>query len=111
MKTDSIVIVGTGQAGGWAAQTLRKEGYTGKVVLIGDEPHRPYERPPLSKAVLSGEAPADSTSLLKTEAFEQLGLDWRPNVRVMSIDRRAQHVRLSAGEPVAYDRLILCSGG
>ena len=111
MKNDSIVIVGTGQAGGWAAQTLRKEGYTGKVVLIGDEPHRPYERPPLSKAVLSGEAPADSTCLLKTEAFEQLDLDWRPNVRVTSIDRGARHVRLAAGEPVTYDRLILCSGG
>ena len=56
MNTDNIVIIGTGQAGGWAAQTLRKEGFAGKVFLIGEEPHRPYERPPLSKAVLSGDA-------------------------------------------------------
>jgi 3-phenylpropionate/trans-cinnamate dioxygenase ferredoxin reductase subunit len=111
MKTDTIVIVGTGQAGGWAAQTLRKEGFVGKVVLIGDEPHYPYERPPLSKAVLSGEAPAESTYLIKTEAFEKLDLDWRPNVRVTAIDRAATQILLSTGEPIAYGKLILCSGG
>ena len=111
MNTDSIVIVGTGQAGGWAAQTLRKEGFTGKVVLIGEEPHRPYERPPLSKAVLSGDAPAESTQLINIEAFEKLGLDWRPNVRVTSIDRVGRQVLLSTGESVSYDKLIICSGG
>ncbi|MDB5759825.1 MAG: putative FAD-dependent pyridine nucleotide-disulfide oxidoreductase, partial [Burkholderia sp.] len=46
MKTHTIIIVGSGQAGGWAAQTLRKEGYDGRIVLVGDEPHYPYERPP-----------------------------------------------------------------
>ena len=65
MTPHTIVIVGTGQAGGWAAQTLRKEGFAGTVVLIGEEPHPPYERPPLSKAVLSGAAAADSTHLLR----------------------------------------------
>jgi len=111
MDTRTVVIVGTGQAGGWAAQTLRKEGFTGKVVLIGDEPHWPYERPPLSKAVLSGEAPAESTYLIKAEAFEKLGLDWRANVRVTSIDRVASQVRLSTGESIGFDKLILCNGG
>jgi 3-phenylpropionate/trans-cinnamate dioxygenase ferredoxin reductase subunit len=111
MTADNIVIVGTGQAGGWAAQTLRKEGYAGKVVLIGDEPHIPYERPPLSKAVLSGEASADSTHLIKREAFDQLTLDWRPGVRVTTIDRAAKRLSLSAGEHLAYDKLILCNGG
>ena len=111
MTADNIVIVGTGQAGGWAAQTLRKEGYAGRIVLVGDEPHIPYERPPLSKAVLAGEAPAHSTYLIKSEAFDQLALDWRPNVRVTAIDRTARRLRVSAGEPIAYDRLILCSGG
>jgi 3-phenylpropionate/trans-cinnamate dioxygenase ferredoxin reductase subunit len=89
MSIDTIVIVGTGQAGGWAAQTLRKEGFTGRLVLIGEEPHRPYERPPLSKAVLSGEASAESTHLTSMEAFEKLALDWRPKARVSSIDGRA----------------------
>ena len=111
MTADNIVIVGTGQAGGWAAQTLRKEGYAGKVVLVGDEPHIPYERPPLSKSVLSGEASAESTYLIKSEAFEQLALDWRPSVRVMAIDRAAKRLRLSAGGPIEYDKLILCNGG
>jgi 3-phenylpropionate/trans-cinnamate dioxygenase ferredoxin reductase component len=111
MTTDTIVIVGTGQAGGWAAQTLRKEGHTGPIVLIGDEPHLPYERPPLSKAVLSGDATAESTYLIKREAFDQLALDWRPGVRVAAIDTAARQVRLSEGTPVAYDKLILCNGG
>jgi 3-phenylpropionate/trans-cinnamate dioxygenase ferredoxin reductase subunit len=111
MTAETIVIVGTGQAGGWAAQTLRKEGYGGRVVLIGNEPHMPYERPPLSKAVLSGEATAESTYLIKSEAFEQLALDWRPGVHVTAIDRTAKCVRLSDGEPVAYDKLIMCNGG
>ena len=111
MTTDTIVIVGTGQAGGWAAQTLRKEGHAGTIVLIGDELHIPYERPPLSKAVLSGDASAESTYLIKRSAFDQLALDWRPGVRVTAIDRGIKHLRLSAGEPIAYDKLILCNGG
>jgi 3-phenylpropionate/trans-cinnamate dioxygenase ferredoxin reductase subunit len=111
VNTHTIVIVGTGQAGGWAAQTLRKEGFDGKVVLIGDEPHPPYERPPLSKAVLSGDTPVESTHLTSMEAFEKLGLDWRPNVRVGSIDRVGRQVLLSTGEQIGYDKLILCNGG
>ena len=111
MTTDTIVIVGTGQAGGWAAQTLRKEGHAGPIVLIGDERHLPYERPPLSKAVLSGDAHAESTYLIKREAFDLLALDWRPGMRVAAIDRTTKQLRLVAGEPVAYDKLILCNGG
>jgi len=111
MTADTMAIVGAGQAGGWAAQTLRKEGFAGRIVLIGDEAHVPYERPPLSKAVLSGEAAAETTHLLKTEAFDQLALDWRPCVRATAIDRAVKRLHLSAGAPVAYDKLILCNGG
>ena len=111
MRTNTIVIVGSGQAGGWAAQTLRKEGHAGPIVLIGDEPHLPYERPPLSKAVLSGHASAESTCLIEREAFERLTLDWRPSVRVVSIARTNKQLRLSTGEWLAYDKLILCTGG
>ena len=107
----SIVIVGAGQAGGWAAQTLRKEGFTGRVVLIGDEAHPPHERPPLSKAVLSGQALPDSTRLMKPEAFEALALDWKPSTQVSRIDRPAKTVVLSDGSVLAYDKLILCTGG
>lgn len=111
MSDRTIVIVGGGQAGGWAAQTLRNDGFEGRIVLIGDEPHRPYERPPLSKAVLAGDAHPDTTSLQKPEAFDALRLDWRPGVSATRIDRTAKQLPLSRGEPIRYDSLILCTGG
>ncbi len=107
----TIVIIGAGQAGGWAAQTLRCEGFTGRLVLIGDEAHPPHERPPLSKAVLSGAAPTDTTRLMRVEVFDALGLEWRPGARVCRIDRAAKQVLLADGEALAYDKLILCTGG
>jgi 3-phenylpropionate/trans-cinnamate dioxygenase ferredoxin reductase subunit len=107
----TIVIIGAGQAGGWAAQTLRSEGFTGRVVLIGDEPHPPHERPPLSKAVLSGAALPESTRLMQPEAFAALGLEWRPGAQVLRIDRAARQVLLAGGKALAYDKLILCTGG
>ena len=107
----TIVIVGAGQAGGWAAQALRSEGFAGRVVLIGDEAHPPHERPPLSKAVLSGAAAPDSTRLMKPEAFDALAVHWRPGVQVHRIDRAAKQVLLSDGTAQPYDKLILCTGG
>ena len=107
----TIAIVGAGQAGGWAAQTLRGEGFGGRIVLIGDEAHPPHERPPLSKAVLSGAAAPESTRLLKQDAFDALGLDWRPGARVRRIDREHKRLELADGQTVGYDKLILCTGG
>ena len=108
---ETIAIIGAGQAGGWAAQTLRKEGFAGRLVLIGDELHPPHERPPLSKAVLAGEAAPESTQLTKPEAFEALALEWRRGARVARIDRVAKRLELAGGETLAYDKLILCTGG
>lgn len=107
----TIAIIGAGQAGGWAAQTLRSEGYTGRIILIGDESHPPHERPPLSKAVLAGDAAPASTWLLKPEAFEALRLEWWPDTRVARIDRAAKRLEMATGETLRYDRLILCTGG
>ncbi|GGH67584.1 reductase [Comamonas phosphati] len=107
----SIVIVGAGQAGGWAAQTLRKEGYAGPIVLVGDELHPPHERPPLSKAVLAGTASADSLRLMPQQAFDALDLDWRCGAQAQRIDRQARQVLLADGLALPYDRLILCTGG
>lgn len=109
--SQTIVVIGTGQAGGWAAQTLRSEGFTGRLVLVGDEAHPPHERPPLSKAVLSGAALPETTRLMKPEAFDALGAQWRPSVQVLRIDRAAKLVMLFNGEALPYDKLILCTGG
>jgi 3-phenylpropionate/trans-cinnamate dioxygenase ferredoxin reductase subunit len=111
LPAQTIAIIGAGQAGGWAAQTLRKEGFTGAIVLIGEEPHPPHERPPLSKSVLSGEAAPESTHLQKPAAFEALGLDWKPGARVTRIDPGGKRIELADGASVAYDKLILCTGG
>jgi len=109
--TATIVIVGAGQAGGWAAQTLRKEGFAGRLVLIGDELHPPHERPPLSKAVLAGESVPQSTWLQKSDAFDALALEWRRGTQVKRIDGAAKRLELADGEMLAYDKLILCTGG
>jgi 3-phenylpropionate/trans-cinnamate dioxygenase ferredoxin reductase subunit len=111
MSAGTIVIVGAGQAGGWAAKTLRAEGYAGRIVLVGAERHPSHERPPLSKAVLSGEAAPETTHLFKPEEHAALNLDFRAGVRADRIDRAAKHVALAGGESIAYDKLILTTGG
>ncbi|AQV97953.1 pyridine nucleotide-disulfide oxidoreductase [Cupriavidus necator] len=110
-KAATIIVIGAGQAGGWAAQTLRKEGFTGRLVLIGDESHPPHERPPLSKAVLAGEAAPESLTLLKPDAFHALALEWRHATHVTRIDRPAKCIETANGEAIPYDKLILCTGG
>ena len=89
MATDAsrIVIVGGGQAGGWAAKTLRDNGFAGTLTLVADEPHPPYERPPLSKAVLAGTAAPEQTHLFKGDLFAGLGVDWRRGRRALTLDR------------------------
>ena len=111
MSTGSIVIVGAGQAGGWAAKTLRAEGYAGRIVLVGAERHPSHERPPLSKAVLSGEAAPETTHLFKPEEHAALDLDFRAEARATRIDRSAKSVALAGGESLPYDKLILTTGG
>jgi len=111
MSAGTIVIVGAGQAGGWAAKTLRAEGYKGRIVLIGAERHPSHERPPLSKAVLSGEAAPETTHLFKPDEHAALDLDFRAEARATRIDRVAKRIELARGGSVAYDKLILTTGG
>ena len=111
MSTDAIVIIGAGQAGGWVAKTLRGEGYADRIVLIGAERHPAHERPPLSKAVLSGAAAPETTHLFKPDEHAALNLDFRAEVRATRIDRAAKRVELAGGESVPYDKLILTTGG
>lgn len=105
-----IVIVGGGQAGGWAAKTLRTEGYAKRITLIADEAHLPYERPPLSKAVLLGKADAQSTFLFPPQAFAELGVDCLQPERASAIDRRRKMVDCASGRRVPYDKLFLATG-
>ena len=110
MNAGAIVIVGAGQ-GGWAATTLRDRGYDGRIVLLGDEPHAPYERPPLSKAVLSGQALAESTELFAARKLESMGIEFEPGVAALRLRLADKRVDTSDGRALAYDKLILCSGG
>jgi NADPH-dependent 2,4-dienoyl-CoA reductase/sulfur reductase-like enzyme len=103
-----IVIVGASLAGLSAAETLRAEGFTGSLTVIGDEPYLPYDRPPLSKEVLAGWFPAEHTQLPRRETLA--GVEWRLGVAATGLDLAAQRVRLADGQAVPYDRLLIATG-
>jgi len=105
-----VVILGGGHAGGTVAALLRQYGYDGPVTLVGEEPIAPYQRPPLSKAWLKGDADADSLALKPTEFYAGAGIDFRPGVRAAKLSRAARSVELSDGSTLAYDTLILATG-
>jgi 3-phenylpropionate/trans-cinnamate dioxygenase ferredoxin reductase subunit len=105
-----VVIVGAGHAGGSAAAFLRQYGFAGPITLIGEEPIAPYQRPPLSKAWLKGEADADALMLKPESFYPEQNIDLRLTSRVASIDRASKRVRLDDGNSVAYDYLILATG-
>src|SRR3954452_12584687 len=107
---DPFVIVGAGLAGAKAATTLREEGFDGPVVLVGEEPDPPYERPPLSKEYLLGKAERDDSRVHPTDWYAENGDDLRTGVRAEHLDARAHRVRLSTGEDLAYGALLLATG-
>jgi 3-phenylpropionate/trans-cinnamate dioxygenase ferredoxin reductase subunit len=106
----NVTIIGAGHAGGTAAALLRQYGHEGPITLIGDEPIAPYQRPPLSKAWLKGEADADSLALKPTEFYGEHHIDFRPSVTAYKLDRGAKTVALSDGTTVVYEVLILATG-
>ncbi|MFE5207784.1 NAD(P)/FAD-dependent oxidoreductase [Streptomyces sp. NPDC056600] len=105
-----IVVVGASAAGLTAAETLRREGFAGSLTLIGEEPHAPYDRPPLSKQVLSGAWVADRLSRRTEEALRALDLDLRLGAVATGLDTIARVVRLGDGGEVGYDGLIVATG-
>jgi 3-phenylpropionate/trans-cinnamate dioxygenase ferredoxin reductase subunit len=107
---ENHVIVGAGQAGGRAAEAMRVHGFTGRIVLIGDEPHLPYERPPLSKQVLLGEYEPEKTHLNPAEFYAEQRIELRLGTRVVAIDREARRVALGDGAVEVYDKLLLTTG-
>ncbi|MGV9562702.1 NAD(P)/FAD-dependent oxidoreductase [Streptomyces sp. NPDC003480] len=102
-----IVIVGASLAGLRAAETLRGEGFTGSLTMIGDEPYEPYDRPPLSKAVLLGKASPRDTELPRRRNIDAR---WRLGVAATGLDVSAKRVRLADGDEVEYDRLLIATG-
>ncbi len=105
-----VVILGAGHAGGTAAALLRQYGHTGPITLVGEEPIPPYQRPPLSKAWLKGEANAEDLELKDASFYPEHDIDFRPNTRAVSLNRGDRTVSLSDGSQVGYDALILATG-
>ncbi|MFI8927433.1 NAD(P)/FAD-dependent oxidoreductase [Streptomyces sp. NPDC053474] len=106
----TFVIVGGGLAGAKAAETLRAEGFTGRVILIGDERDHPYERPPLSKGYLLGKEERDSVFVHEPAWYAQADVELHLGQTVVAIDRAAHTVRLGDGAVIRYDKLLLATG-
>jgi 3-phenylpropionate/trans-cinnamate dioxygenase ferredoxin reductase component len=104
------VIVGANLAGGTAAITLREEGFDGEIVLIGAEPHPPYERPPLSKEYLQGVKPFEDALLKPSGFYEDHNIQMRLGRRVVRVDPSERTVDLEGGGRVPYDRLLVATG-
>jgi 3-phenylpropionate/trans-cinnamate dioxygenase ferredoxin reductase component len=111
VKRPPIVIVGASLAGGTAAVTLREEGFDGDIVLIGAEPQLPYNRPPLSKGYLRGQERFEDQLVKPASYYAEQRIQLRLGVRATAIDAKQKLVELEGGERVAYDRLLVTTGG
>ncbi|GAA2259562.1 pyridine nucleotide-disulfide oxidoreductase [Streptomyces ruber] len=105
-----VVVVGASAAGLAAAETLRREGYDGTLTLVGDEARAPYDRPPLSKRLLSGEWEPDRLALRAPADLDALGLDLRLGTAATALDVPDRTVRLADGSAVPYDGLVVATG-
>ena len=111
MALGRVVVVGASLAGLRAAEELRALGHAGPITIVGDEPHRPYDRPPLSKQVLAGVKPPEATTLVVGRGtVDDLGLDWRLGESATGLDLRARSVLLAGGEQLPYDGLVIATG-
>lgn len=106
----AMVIVGAGECGARAASTLRHAGWDGPIELLGAERHLPYERPPLSKAVLLGDQAPDPVAVHSEAPLDELGISHRGATEVVDIDRSECEVVLGSGERIRYERLLLATG-
>jgi 3-phenylpropionate/trans-cinnamate dioxygenase ferredoxin reductase component len=106
----AFVIVGGGLAGAKAAEALRASGFAGPVVLVGDEPELPYERPPLSKEVLRGEQALDEAFLRPEGWYEENGIELRLGERAERLDTAGRAVELAGGERIPFDRALIATG-
>ena len=105
-----MVIIGAGHAAGQAAASLRQEKYTGPITIIGDEAHLPYQRPPLSKAYLSGSQEVDRVYLRAEKFYQEKEIDLKLSTRATAIDPDAKAVELEDGSKIDYDKLLISTG-
>lgn len=106
----TVVIVGAGLAGARCAETLRSEGFEGEVVLVGDEPHAPYERPALSKEFLAGKKSLEELALRPAPFWPGQEIDLRLGRRVVAVDRALRTATLDDGSELAWDALVIATG-
>ncbi|MGO8855527.1 MAG: NAD(P)/FAD-dependent oxidoreductase [Steroidobacteraceae bacterium] len=106
----TILIIGGGQAGAQAVDTLRREGFKGRLVLVSDEPYLPYQRPPLSKKFLSGELAADRLPFRHQSFYDEHRVELKLGIRATRLEPAARRIALASGEEIIYDRLLLCLG-
>jgi NADPH-dependent 2,4-dienoyl-CoA reductase/sulfur reductase-like enzyme len=105
-----VVVVGASLAGLRAAETLRTDGFDGRLALVGAETHLPYDRPPLSKKVLAGEWEPDRIHLRKPDEYDDLGFDLHLGVKAIGLDTAARQVHLSDGSTLVFDGLVIATG-
>ena len=106
----TFLIVGASMAGAQAAQQLRKDGFTGKVVLIGAETDRPYERPPLSKGYLLGKEPRDKAFIHEAQWYGDNDVELILGVTVTGLDPAGHTITVDNVDPLRYDKLLLATG-
>ncbi len=105
------VIIGAGQAGGWAAIAMRQAGFAGRILLIGEEPWRPYERPPLSKAMLTEDPTPEVQYFHPAAKYAEQDIELLLSVKVVALDPVAHRIHLADGHALDYDRALLATGG
>ena len=107
---ETFAIVGAGLAGAKAAEALRGEGFAGRVVLMGEEPERPYERPPLSKDYLQGKSEKEKIYVHPKDWYAEHDVELRTSTKVTAIEPAGHRVSLAVGDPVGYDKLLIATG-
>ena len=107
---ERCIIIGAGHAAAQLAPSLRQQGWSGSIVVIGDEPTPPYHRPPLSKAFLAGEKTPGQMLIRPAPAYEKQEIELRLGTRVSAINRPGKTLTLHNGDTLAYTKLALCTG-
>ncbi len=108
--TERIVIAGAGHAAGQIITTLRQLKFAGQIVLVGDEPWLPYQRPPLSKKFLAGDMPAERLFVKPPSFYDDPAIELRLSSTITAIDRKTKQLQIKDAEPVAFDKLVLALG-